>query len=307
MRFGSPSLQQPYQPSSGKSMPSWQTDSLFQPSGLMGPQRQTSNNTGAQRWLLPYADLVTLLLVLFVAMAMMGLKPAVAKSARKQNGVSSQSNAVNPTFENTNASVPALVSEQGQKIQKILAQSKTPVAITEDDRGVILSFEEKIFFAPGSASIQPQANATLHRLADALNNTPGNIRVEGHTDNTPIQTSQYPSNWELSTHRATAILRYLIQQEKLSPKRLSAAGYGEYQPKVENTTETNRQKNRRVDIVLLPVEPQIDLPKESKLTKKTVESKLLKNTSDDQTLAIISEEIQVPKTTQAKKLISNKE
>ena len=80
-----------------------------------------------------------------------------------------------------------------------------------------------------------------------------NIRVEGHTDNRPIATGRYPSNWELSTARATQVVKYLIDPGGIVPSRLSAAGYGDSKPRVDNDTVENRSKNRRVEIILGPV------------------------------------------------------
>jgi chemotaxis protein MotB len=88
-------------------------------------------------------------------------------------------------------------------------------------------------------------------VAHILAATPNAIRVEGHTDNIPIHTARFFSNWELSTARATNVLQYFIAQGNVAPDRLSAAGYGEYKPSAPNTGERNRALNRRVDIVLL--------------------------------------------------------
>jgi chemotaxis protein MotB len=84
-----------------------------------------------------------------------------------------------------------------------------------------------------------------------LKKTPNLIRVEGNTDNVPIHTAQYPTNWELSAARAIGVARYLVEHDGLDPYRVSAAGYGEFRPRVPNDTDDHRQQNRRVDIVLL--------------------------------------------------------
>ncbi len=91
----------------------------------------------------------------------------------------------------------------------------------------------------------------LDALAESLQEIDNHIRIEGHTCNLPINTPRFPSNWELSAARAIAVLRYFIEKKGISPQRLIAVGYGEYQPLVPNDSEENRRKNRRVEIVIL--------------------------------------------------------
>ena len=99
--------------------------------------------------------------------------------------------------------------------------------------------------------MRPGAKEALRTIAGSLSFANRHVMVEGHTDNAPIHTFRYPSNWELSTARATTVVRSLITDFHLSPKRLSASGYGEYYPVAPNDTPENRAKNRRVDIVIL--------------------------------------------------------
>lgn len=119
------------------------------------------------------------------------------------------------------------------------------------ERGVAIRFADRVLFDLGRAELKPEAREILDRLAEVLRRVPNHIRIEGHTDNWPIRTAQYPSNWELSTARATRVLRYLVENRGLDPARFSAAGYGEYRPLLPNDTAENRARNRRVDIVLL--------------------------------------------------------
>jgi chemotaxis protein MotB len=125
------------------------------------------------------------------------------------------------------------------------------IRITEEDRGVVISLKDNILFSPGEARLNATAKKTLDQLAATLKPLTQPIRVEGHSDNTPIRTTQYPSNWELSTARATEIVKYLVNQHKMSASKLSAAGYGEFKPIADNSTIEGKQKNRRVDIVVL--------------------------------------------------------
>jgi chemotaxis protein MotB len=125
------------------------------------------------------------------------------------------------------------------------------VRFTEDGRGLVLSLAEAGFFDPGSAIMRPKALDILDRIAQRVSAAEVPLRVEGHTDNTPIHTAQFPSNWELSTARATNVLQYLIANAHLDPQRLSAIGYGEYKPVADNSTVEGRAANRRVDLVIL--------------------------------------------------------
>jgi len=119
------------------------------------------------------------------------------------------------------------------------------------ERGVTVRFADAVFFDLGKADLKPEALRTLDEVAVLLKEVPNHIRIEGHTDNWPISTERFPSNWELSTARATNVLRYLVEQHGLDPTRVSAAGYGEYRPLMPNDTDENRARNRRVDIVIL--------------------------------------------------------
>lgn len=118
-------------------------------------------------------------------------------------------------------------------------------------RGLIISLKDTEFFDSGKATVRPESMHLLDNISDAIGKYSNSIRIEGHTDNIPIKTSAFPSNWELSTARATNIVHYLVTSRPILPDRLSAIGYGEYRPVADNNTEEGRLKNRRVDIVLL--------------------------------------------------------
>ncbi|HYK89515.1 MAG TPA: OmpA family protein [Acidobacteriota bacterium] len=120
-----------------------------------------------------------------------------------------------------------------------------------DSRGLVISLGEIGFFDSGSDIIKPEGLALLDTIATGISSTSNQIRVEGHTDNVPIRNSKFPSNWELSTSRATAVVAYLIGKFGFEPDRLSAAGYAEYRPAASNDTAEGRARNRRVDIVVL--------------------------------------------------------
>jgi len=117
----------------------------------------------------------------------------------------------------------------------------------------IINIDNSILFDSGRATLKKPVKTSLAKIADALINFPeNNLQVEGHTDDVPIKTAKYPSNWELSSARALAVLRFFSDNTEIDPRKLSAVGYGEYQPLVPNDTPENRKLNRRVDIVILP-------------------------------------------------------
>lgn len=125
------------------------------------------------------------------------------------------------------------------------------VQVELDERGLVIRFVEGVLFDSGKADLKKQARAVLDKIAPILKQSKRQIRVEGHTDNVPIHTRQFPSNWELSTARAVNVVRYFIEKHNLSPYTISAAGYGEYRPVAPNDTDKHRALNRRVDIVIL--------------------------------------------------------
>lgn len=144
-----------------------------------------------------------------------------------------------------------LVSELKEEIRK------GEIEVTQLRERLTLSMVEKILFDSGSAEIKKEGKKVLDRVAEILKNVKDRqINVEGHTDNVPISprlVHKFPTNWELSTQRATNVVRYL-QEKGIDPTILSATGYGEYRPVAPNDTEEGRSKNRRIEIVLVPHE-----------------------------------------------------
>jgi chemotaxis protein MotB len=126
-----------------------------------------------------------------------------------------------------------------------------PISTEINERGLVIHVVESSLFDPGQATLKPEAIAVLDRIAQEVKSIPNQVRVEGHTDDRPIATLRFPSNWELSSARATAVVRYFVTKYQFAPERLSALGFGEYRPLAPNNSEPNRAKNRRVDIVVL--------------------------------------------------------
>ena len=147
------------------------------------------------------------------------------------------------------ANLKILEAELQQALRREIASNA--VALHRESEGLVISLREFGFFDSGSATLRASALPALDRIASILAVRTCRLRIEGHTDNVPIHTTQMASNWELSTARATELVRLLIVRYRFSPDRLSAAGYAEYHPIASNDTPQARAQNRRVDVVIL--------------------------------------------------------
>lgn len=221
-----------------------------------------------ERWLITYADLITLLLAFFIIMYAMS-KSDVAKYQQMSTSLAKAFKVIDTGGANdkgilppaSDKILPAVIPMPEEKMLSALKTKiegeaknagltgKVEVAVTE--RGLVISINNAVFFDPGEAYIKPSIMPVFKRMMLTLGRMPNHIRIEGHTDNTPISTARFPSNWELSTSRATNVVRYLISAGIIAPNRLSAAGYSEYSPKYPNDTESHRAQNRRVDVVVV--------------------------------------------------------
>ncbi|MHB8140814.1 MAG: OmpA/MotB family protein [Vulcanimicrobiaceae bacterium] len=222
---------------------------------------QKIETAGMMRWLLTYADMITLMLALFIILFSMSTisRVKVQNFARSVSGGFDNVWSVNqPPNGGLNgakaaggtANVPAVEKQFQRYIIKNKLQSRVQVHI--DHRGLVITLlSDKSYYNSGSARLRPQTKVILNEVSKFLRKNNNLVRVEGNTDNVPIRTVKYPSNWDLSTARAVNVVKYLVKDDGINPVRLSAAGYGKYHPRVPNTTAANRQENRRVDIVLL--------------------------------------------------------
>ena len=126
------------------------------------------------------------------------------------------------------------------------------IDITETQRGLTVRIlTDKLLFKPGDGHLQSSTVWILDGIAGAVHGLPNDLAVEGHTDSQPIHTASCPSNWELSTDRASSVLRYMIERDHIAPERICAAGYADTRPLADNSTVAGRARNRRVDIVVL--------------------------------------------------------
>lgn len=197
------------------------------------------------RWLISYADLITLLLALFIVMYAASDRERAKAIAQTFNGQSSAGDGI-------------LIADDGKREEKSSSEIKVlenstllqKTKIKQTERGLVVSLSEAGFFAPGDATVSAEAKDVVKNLAESIRNSKIPIRVEGHTDATPISNARYNSNWELSTARAANVLQELVNNG-IAPERLSASGYGGFQPIADNDSPEGRAQNRRVDIVIL--------------------------------------------------------
>ncbi len=255
-------------------------------------KKRIPEHVSHERWLVSYADFITLLFAFFVVLyassqvdkRKAGRLAQAIQVAFQELGVFQTSNTKVPlqdedampfekvqTVENLDrkadlakivnpmkgtltspAEAQSLLDAQ-QAIQNVLDPEirKHEVTMSMRRDGLVVSLKEMGFFESGSATIRPDSIDALSRLAKVLKQRQENIRIEGHTDNIRIHNAHFASNWELSTARATEIIRLLITQFELPPSRLSAAGYAEFHPTASNDTAAGRAQNRRLDIVIL--------------------------------------------------------
>ncbi|PKM82345.1 MAG: chemotaxis protein MotB [Firmicutes bacterium HGW-Firmicutes-14] len=220
-----------------------------------------------ERWLITYADLITLLMIFFVLMYTISnvnskkfaqLSASMSEALLGQNSGYFLGEAPGPlviqdSYSPGGKTEMESMKEAKEKLEKYIEEKglKGKVDVGQEERGLIISLKEALLFKLGSADITPESRDVILNVGRILAEMPNNIRIEGHTCNLPIRTSQFPSNWELSTARATNVVRFLVNNVGLKPEKLSATGYGEFRPIVSNTSEINRAKNRRVDIVVL--------------------------------------------------------
>jgi len=206
-----------------------------------------------------YADFVTLLFCFFTAMYAISnidtnkLGKFVDSMRSAFNVEGARGNAIS-VIEGVQIFIPADVDVESNVkdiLGTLVTDSKGAIDIKRDERGVVIRVADKYFFESGSAGLKENSREVLDKIAATLLKNPNVIRIEGHTDNIPIQNETFPSNWELSASRAINVVKYFIDNHNIKPERISAIGYAENKPLASNDTPDGRAKNRRVDIVLL--------------------------------------------------------
>lgn len=213
-------------------------------------RRDRGAGPSIDRWVIPYADFVTLLFAFFTALYAVtssdpGKLPTVAAAMRE--AVSGGPGVL--TGGETLLEPETLREAFERELQDDLSAKR--LELIEDRRGLVLAIPEAFSFENGSADLSAPSEKLMARVGKVLQGVPNGVRVEGHTDNTPIRTPQFASNWELSTARATRVVAFFVSVAGIPADRLSAAGYSEFHPRADNALPEGRARNRRVDIVIL--------------------------------------------------------
>jgi len=261
----------------------------------MSRRKKHEEHVSHERWLVSYADFITLLFAFFVVLysssqvdkRKMGKLALSIQVAFQEMGVFETSNTMIPlndsesipfsqiqVVENTertsdmtrfvqpmkgklSPSISQPMKDIEAQLQKALAPEirQHVVELKARKEGLIVSLREIGFYLSGSATLRPSSKDAIDRLAAVLKARTESMRIEGHTDNVPIHNGRFQSNWELSTARASDLIKALVENYGFESRRLSAAGYAEYRPVAPNTTVDGRARNRRVDIVILNPSP----------------------------------------------------
>ncbi|MCX7984370.1 MAG: OmpA family protein [Bacteroidetes bacterium] len=224
----------------------------------MTKKKDHKNEDNIDRWLLTYADLITLLLGLFVILYGMS-KIDLERYEQVVSALGGVFGRESGVFEGKKKVIEQLTPLQKernriqQSIQNVIGDLTTKglVSFSQNERGVTVHLTEELLFPSGSAELKGSSLAVLDTIASVLVTLPNDIRIEGHTDDVPIRTERFPSNWHLSVARALNTAFYIINKYHMKPGQLSIAGYAEYRPLVPNTSPENRARNRRVDIVIV--------------------------------------------------------
>ncbi len=237
-------------------------------------KKKTAEHVNHERWLVSYADFITLLFAFFVVMYAIAMKDqkkakdiaAAVRQALAQAGITSTSGTGTAPGAGGTATPrggeSSIKDKDVQKIAQVLRESlgyefrgasdySDRMQFQYDANGLVLRLAANHFYEQGAAEVRPEALRVLDRIAAALKDGTQQIRVEGHTDDRPVQSELYPTNWELSAARAAWVVRYLAAKHHIDPKRMAAAGYAEYRPIADNDSEQGRAHNRRIEITVL--------------------------------------------------------
>jgi chemotaxis protein MotB len=325
----------------------------------MAKKKKHEEHENLERWLVSYADFMTLLFATFVVLYALSqidvssyanlqdsIRQAFAAPSVMEGSESILPNSANSILDPTGAGGPpspddsfvppimeyisAKYEEKSFKdikkdIEKMEKSGEIEgVDVTMDDRGLHINLKDSdLFFRSGDAKLKPNTYKTLNKIADLIHKKFARhlIRIEGHTDNVPIKSDRYPSNWELSSARACSVARFFIDQKDMDPTLISAIGYSDTKPLVGNNTEKNRRKNRRVEILVLKnklagsepkgnetIKPSEKTPQEdeeekmSKGTTSAVDALLDGKSNDAQGVIVIKDDPQTQRAQAVKRL-----
>ncbi len=237
--------------------------------------KKPDQGPSAERWMLSYADFMTLLMIFFVVMYamsqvdqtkynMLSRSLSIAMGGGKTIVGAENTSSVKDSVKTVDKATESDESEEQIKMEtNKLKQLKKQVdsyltanglsqnvSSQIDERGLVVSLNNTLFFDTGKAEIKPEIQSTLIGIGKMIKQMGNSIRIEGHTDNVPISDSTYASNWQLSCARAANVTQFLQDKVGIKPEKLTSVGYGEYRSVTDNSTDANKAKNRRVDIII---------------------------------------------------------
>lgn len=215
-------------------------------------KKKDEEHENLERWLLTYADLITLLLAFFIMLYTFSKQDAQKYSevTGHLKAIFSGTSGIHNGGEKGKEEIKGYIEEKLKTIAR-LENLQNNISVFSDERGIVIRILDSAFFDEGRADLKEKARQTLDRLIPVLQSVSNHIRIEGHTDNVPIYNYEFKSNWELSVRRATEVVRYLIERGGIPPIRVSAAGYAEYRPVTTNDTPEGRALNRRIEIIVV--------------------------------------------------------
>jgi chemotaxis protein MotB len=234
----------------------------------MAKRKSVEESNDSMAWMVTFSDLVTLLFTFFVLL----LSLCSLEAGKIQQMESAASDAIGALYEGKYSEVAtqvimsskkkideeALKSENlfkqfsGLKMKALDVNMTGNMEFAQLERGYSMVVRDDLLFSAGRDELKPEGIPVLREISVSLKEFGGKVLVEGHTDDLPVSTGRFPSNWELSTARAVTIARYFVEKAEVDPEIVSAVGYGDSKPKVSNDTPENRGKNRRVEIILVP-------------------------------------------------------
>lgn len=246
----------------------------------MSDKKRHHEEHADETWLLPYSDLLTLLLALFIVMfAMSNLDKEKFKKISEQfnlifsggSGVMNEGGAAAISLQSGGSGLSNQSIEESQmlKIKESIEREirengyQDKIRVNLNNEGLEISIQELVLFNSGEAEVLNSVTPLLLQVAKILNALDNHIKVAGHTDNVPIRNGKFRSNWDLSAMRAINVTTFLVEQGGLRPERFSVQGYSQYVPRFDNSTAEGRAKNRRVEIFLVrkyPVIPKHETP-----------------------------------------------
>ena len=234
----------------------------------MGKKRSSEESSNSMGWMVTFSDLITLLLTFFVLLLTM----CSLEAGKIEQFQAACTQAMGVLLEGKYSQVQERIITSSKKridekviktdnflkqysgLKTILLQEneRGNVEFKEMEKGMSIIIRDNFLFRTGRSEINQAGGSVLQKIGNSIKNFEGTVMVEGHTDNVPISSERFPSNWELSTARAVSVVRYLSEVVGADPDKFSAVGYGDTKPKGPNDTPNNRGKNRRVEIILVP-------------------------------------------------------